>query len=90
MPFPNPDSQFRPGQSGNPSGSSKRQRIAGALIQLIDEKNADRKLALRWLNEALEGDFRFFHELLDRVDGPVMTRPEPGRPRPTPPSRNES
>ncbi len=34
--FPNPDTQFKPGYSGNPAGYSRRRRIADAVINLVD------------------------------------------------------
>lgn len=35
--FPNPETQFKPGQSGNPTGTSKRRRVFAALEKLLDE-----------------------------------------------------
>ena len=75
MPFPNPDTQFQPGQSGNPGGSSRGRRITAELVKLIDAKDATRALATIWLREALSGNSRFFRLLIDRTEDP-MPRPE--------------
>ena len=42
--FPNPATMFRPGQSGNPAGYSRKRRISDAVAELID---ADRSRAAR-------------------------------------------
>jgi hypothetical protein len=62
---------WKPGQSGNPAGSSKGRRATSELLKLIDEKGADRAIAVKWLNAILEGDFRYFKEFLDRIEGKV-------------------
>lgn len=83
MPFPNPDTQFKPGQSGNPDGHSASRRVSSALIKLIDKEGADSDLVKTWLAMALgkqselEGrkpDFQFFKELLDRIEGKVTDK----------------
>ena len=71
MGFPNTSTQFAPGQSGNPGGYSKGRRLAAALNELIDENGDLPVLAKVWLDAAKAGDYRFFRELLDRVDGPI-------------------
>ena len=71
MPFPSKRTQFKPGQSGNPTGHSRARRITSALLDLIAEKNAEKGLATVWLSEALKGDYKFFRELLDRTEGPI-------------------
>jgi hypothetical protein len=68
--------RWKPGQSGNPAGSSKSRRITATLIELIEERNLWRQLAEVALNAALAGDFRYWKEVIDRVDGPV--RPADG------------
>jgi hypothetical protein len=70
-PIPPKEHQFKPGQSGNPNGYSRSRRITDALLDLIAEHKADRTLANVWLKAALQGDYRFFRELLDRTEGPV-------------------
>jgi hypothetical protein len=53
VPFPNPDTQFKPGQSGNPGGHSSGRRLASAIIRLLDEKGLDRDVALTLIAKAL-------------------------------------
>ena len=78
MANPNPPREnlrpWKPGQSGNPAGGSRKLRVTSALLALLDEKNgtADRALATKWLTEALKGDPKFFAMLLDRVEGKVV------------------
>ncbi|MHB8397322.1 MAG: hypothetical protein ACYDCI_00085 [Candidatus Limnocylindrales bacterium] len=83
MPFPNPDTQFKPGQSGNPGGHSSTRRLASAIIRLLDEEGLDRDVALTLVAKALgrkdilkdrAPDYVWFRELLDRVDGPLNAR----------------
>ena len=75
MPFPNPDTQFKPGNPGGP-GAPRGPRITTVLRALMDEKAADKGLATVWLKRALEGDFRYFKELLDRIEGKVPDKIE--------------
>lgn len=45
MPFPNPDTQFKPGQSGNPAGKPKGARHLSSVIQeLMDDDDFELKL----------------------------------------------
>lgn len=39
------------------------------MLELVDERKADRGLALVWLREALAGNRHFFKMLLDRTEG---------------------
>jgi len=71
VPFPNPKSQFKRGQSGNPAGYSRGRRATDTLLALIDEVGADKAIAKRWLKSILDGDFRYFKEYLERVEGPA-------------------
>jgi hypothetical protein len=61
--------KWQPGQSGNPAGYSRSRRTTDALLRLIDEKGADDAIARVWLKRVLEGDFRYFKELLERTEG---------------------
>ena len=39
------------------------------MLELVDERKAERGLALVWLREALAGNRHFFKMLLDRTEG---------------------
>ena len=69
MPFPNPETQFPPGQSGNPSGYSRKRRLTDALVKLIEEKGLDDPFVKVGMQEALKGDFKFWAYIFDRIDG---------------------
>lgn len=74
---PNPQNlrpPWKPGETGNPNGYSRKRRVTDALVDLLDEKKgtADRALATRWLSEALKGDPRFFAMLLERIEGKIV------------------
>jgi len=60
------------------------------LLKLIDERDADRQIATVWLDRILAGDHRFFREMLDRLDGPIVAighvDPDPDAAEPTDPA----
>jgi Family of unknown function (DUF5681) len=72
--FPNKSTQFRPGQSGNPSGYSRKRRVAEALAKLIDanDRRANELATIAFAKatgqkEPLEGrqpDLAWFNVLL--------------------------
>ncbi len=81
-PAPRPENltPWQPGQSGNPAGHSRGRRVAAAITRLIDEKGLEREIALTLIAMALgrrkmlkgrKPEYRWFRELLNRVDGPV-------------------
>ena len=66
---------FKPGQSGNPNGGSQKQRLTSALKRAMDKKEGlDDALINTALSRALKGDFRFFKEIYDRIEGTVAQR----------------
>lgn len=68
---------FQPGQSGNKGGSSKKQRLTSELKRLLDEKDGlSTALMSMAVNRALKGDFRFFKEIIERIDGKVSDKTE--------------
>lgn len=84
MPFPNPDSQFRPGTSGNPRGRPKGSSLGSVLRDVLGEeaKLKDRKpghgitnreLLIRQLfDEAVKTkDAALLRLIFDRHDGKV-------------------
>lgn len=79
MPFPNENTQFRPGRSGNPIGSSKKQRFTNALVKRLDEQDLDDPFIKAGLEMALDGDFNFWKYIYERIEGKV---PDPEPPKP--------
>ena len=70
MPFPNESTQFKPGESGNSAGSSKKQRLTNALIKLLDEKG-EAGFIEAGFTAAVAGDFNFWRYIFDRIDGKI-------------------
>ena len=73
--------QFKPGQSGNPSGRRKGPQgksIAKAIKGLVDEglegKDLAEALARVAVKRALSGDIRFYQMILERIDGKVADK----------------
>jgi hypothetical protein len=65
-----------PGTSGNPTGSSKKARIAAELIKILNEDGKEgapttRDICLGVLKEAKDGNVQAFDKIADRVDGKV-------------------
>jgi hypothetical protein len=73
MPYPNRDSQFKPGQSGNPGGRPKKVSLTAllreALAREVEGRTVGEKLVEVMVQNALKGDFRFCRDLMDRIDG---------------------
>jgi hypothetical protein len=74
--FPNVEQQFRPGQSGNPDGYSRRRRIADALHRALNKHGLEDEVANTVIAMALgqkianrTPDLMWFRELRDMVDG---------------------
>jgi hypothetical protein len=83
VPYPSIETQWKPGQSGNPNGYSKGRRVTDELEKAIAKRNADPALAIVWLSRALEGEFPFFKLLIERREGPLtgtvlLAAAEPG------------
>jgi len=69
-------SGWKPGESGNPKGRPKSRPITSAIRELLDQNDGEaiKALAKVGLKAALKGDFRYFKELTDRMDGKVLDR----------------
>jgi hypothetical protein len=76
---------WQPGQSGNPNGSSDRQKVTTRLRRMIMEKQLEGTLSEVWFAMAVgdEGllkgrrpSYAFFRELLDRIEGKLPERLE--------------
>jgi len=70
-----PRPPWPPGESGNPQGSSRKQRLTAALNKALDEANVE-AFVQAGLKLALEGDFRFWSYIFDRVDGKPDQSPD--------------
>ena len=82
MPFPNDDTKFKEGESGNPNGRPKGTRnlstILKAMLQedvevVIDGKKERRQfqevIIRKLLKKANDGEIRAIIEIFDRVEG---------------------
>jgi hypothetical protein len=81
MPFPNRETQFKPGQSGNPGGRPRGASLTKLISGLLEKeefqgsslegrKVAD-ALASVIVTKAIEGDYRFVELVMNRIDGKV-------------------
>ncbi len=82
MPFPNPDTQFKPGNRANPGGRPRGRSITARLRDLLEKGEINGKpikggkqvadlVAETILKHALAGDLGFMRLLLERNDGRV-------------------
>lgn len=69
---------WKPGQSGNPDGRPPSRPIAAEIKKLLEKNDwaALKAIAKKGLAKAKAGDFRFWKELMDRVDGKVLEQLE--------------
>jgi hypothetical protein len=71
---PKEDTQFKPGQSGNPAGKPVGAGgLTRVLKRLLKDNNGEitEKMAMQAIEHAMQGDFRYFKEIIDRTDGKV-------------------
>ena len=68
--------QFRPGESGNPTGRPTERPLTVALRDALDANDGElvETLAQVAIDKAKGGDFRYFKEIMDRVDGKVTDK----------------
>ena len=66
---------WKPGETGNPAGRPRSRPITAAIKDLLDKNDGEaiKALAAVGLKNALKGDFRYFKELAERIDGKVLT-----------------
>lgn len=75
MSNPNPENQFKPGQSGNPNGRPRSgnswKDIIDNAISLKTEKGISKKEAIILIltEMALDGDLKAMEMLMDRTEG---------------------
>lgn len=68
--------RFEPGETGNPAGRPKGTSLTDKLREIIDRNDGEVADALvkAAVKAALKGDFRFWQEIMNRVDGKVADR----------------
>jgi len=68
--------RFRRGQSGNPKGRPPEQPLTASLRAALSANDGEliETLARKAIDKAKGGDFRFWKEIFDRVDGKVTDR----------------
>tara|TARA_R110000824_G_scaffold89623_3_gene219570 strand:+ start:258 stop:602 length:345 start_codon:yes stop_codon:yes gene_type:complete len=70
--------QFKKGTSGNPNGRPKGMSIEAQLRRRLNEGETGEKIVESLINvalrQALNGDFRFWNSIIERVDGKVADR----------------
>ena len=72
MPFPNEETQFKPGQSGNPAGLPKGTKwLKTRLREALEATGADKDIVLALIEKAKKGDILAIKEVMDRIDGKV-------------------
>ena len=71
---PPKEHQFKPGHAANPRGYSRGRRLADELAKLFDEKGLDRAFLLEGITRAMKGDYRYWKEIFDRLDGKTLER----------------
>lgn len=72
---PNPQNLRKPwkkGESGNPKGRPPKGQAFADLLEMIEANPGSRqKIAKMWLTKIILGDYQFFREYLERMDGKV-------------------
>lgn len=67
-----------PGQSGNPGGQPKGKRITTLIREALEQEDDGelvvQRLARMMIEQALQGDFRFAKEIIERIEGKVPDR----------------
>ena len=70
--------RFKKGESGNPGGRPKGMSIEAQLSKRLADGESGEKLVDSLitvaLRQALNGDFRFWNSIIERIDGKVADR----------------
>jgi hypothetical protein len=73
---PSPDTRFRPGRSGNPSGRPRSRPLTDRLREILDDPAEVDKVVRAWLDAAGTGDSGAVRTLLERLEGKLSDRVE--------------
>ena len=67
---------FKPGVSGNPKGPPSMKKFTHKLREVLEKNDGEMLKAMVNVacQRALRGDFRYFKEIIDRVEGKVADR----------------
>ena len=67
---------FKPGQSGNPKGPTSMKQFTAKLRDVLEKNDGEMVQALVNVacQRALRGDFRYFKEIVERIEGKVADR----------------
>ena len=70
---PPKEHQFKPGHSGNPKGRQKGTSLTDRLRKIVEENEGQVGEALMKaaVKAALQGDWRFWNSIVERIDGKV-------------------
>jgi hypothetical protein len=68
--------RFKPGVSGNPNGRPPERPLTAAIRELLhtDDDKVIKAIASVAIHRAINGDFRYFKEIMDRVDGKAVNK----------------
>jgi hypothetical protein len=68
--------QFQPGKSGNPMDRPTERPLTASLREALDANDGEliEMLVQVAVEKAKEGNFRYFKEIMDRVDGKVTDK----------------
>lgn len=66
--------QFKQGKSGNPRGRPPGRSVSAIMKKMLNAKSGKiaKELAQMAIDKALEGDIRYFKEILDRVGDHII------------------
>ncbi len=70
------DHYFKPGMSGNPNGRPSTKKFTDKMRLALDKNDGEMLKAMVNVacQRALKGDFRYFKEIVDRMDGKLTDR----------------
>ncbi len=68
------NTEWKPGESGNPKGRPRTKPLTDMLKKLLDKDDgaAMAKIIKTAIEAAQSGDVRYFKEIMDRVEGKVI------------------